>query len=708
MMRRKKKTRKVKNQQGSYLNKGVASFYFLKMETMLSNHRKFLFEEHPKKKGTCPNCKTKGSYRNYEGLSREYGKCDRENNCGYHNKPNGFINSYAPAFPKPEHKVIYPSEKLCTDTLNNQSSNFHTFCKNNMKISDEHLLKWNVGTRESETAFVYRTKDQRSVNIVHIEYGSNGKRNKLKHPYSLKPDSQKEKYSLCLYGEHLLSNDKIICLVESEKTACIASFFYPQFDWLATGGNNKLTGEKIHVLFNRKIYYLNDADKAGKENSTLKRLREYQQDFQIINLFPERNDGYDLADAIIDGLCPEIKPPMQETNVKKIKEAKISLFAQVEKYLNELYDIRYNEISNEIEYKSKEEDEYKSLNENTIYRVLQHNNIKFSQSNLMALLRSDFVTVFNPFNDYFNNLPVWNPHTDIDYIDKLSEYIKAKQPERFKKHFKKMLVRSIACALTDGNFNKQAFILVHDKQNSGKSTFCRWLCPPKLKSYYAENISIDKDSLISLSENIFINLDELATLSKVELNTLKSMFSKDYIKIRRPFEKKPAVTPRRANFIGSTNKTEFLTDETGSVRWLCFEIEGINWDYQKDIDIDMVWSQAYILFKSGFKYQLNEDEIHENETVNKDFQITTPEMELIQQNYLPGTKEKNEIFYTASEMQHNLMKKYENNVKLNINNIGKALKMLGFEKSQKFNGAFQVKGYYINIIRELKNDYLVT
>ena len=670
------------------------------METLTANHRKYIFQKHPKKKGTCPNCKTKGTFRYYEGFPPEYGKCDRENNCGHHNKPNGSINGYALALAKPEPKIIYPSEQLCVDILNDQKSNFHKFCKEHLKITDEHLRKWNVGTKGNETAFVYQNKASRYVNIVHIEYGSNGKRNKEKHPYSLKAVSGNEKYSLNLFGEHLLSSNKIICLVESEKTACIASSFYPHFDWLATGGNNKLTGEKIHALFNRKIYYLNDADKAGKENSTLKRLREYQQDFQIINLYPDRSDGYDLADAIIDELRPEIKPPAPETDVKKIKEARVSVFRQVEIYLNELYDTRYNEISNEIEYRLKKEVQYKPLNENNIYRALQHNHIKFSQSNLMALLRSDFVKVYNPFEDYFDSLPLWDPETGIDYIDKLSEYINAKQPERFKMHFKKMLIRSIACALTDGNFNKQAFILVHDKQNSGKSTFCRWLCPAQLKSYYAENISIDKDSLISLSENFFINLDELATLSKVELNTLKSMFSKDYIKIRRPFEKKPAVTPRRANFIGSTNKTEFLTDETGSVRWLCFEIEGINWDYQKDIDIDMVWSQAYTLFKSGFKYQLSENEIIENEMVNKGFQITTPEMELIQQNYLPGAKEKHELFYTASEMQHNLMKKYENNVKLNTNNIGKALKMLGFEKSQKFNGAYPVKGYYINILRE--------
>ncbi len=231
--------------------------------------------------------------------------------------------------------------------------------------------------------------------------------------------------------------------------------------------------------------------------------------------------------------------------MKKIKETKISNFEQVEKHLNELYNIRYNEISNEVEYKAKEETEYKSLNENTIFRVLQHNNIKFSMANLMALLRSDFVNVYNPLVDYFQQLAGMERRRYRLYHPTI-KICKSQEQDRFNVHFKKMLVRSIACALLDGVFNKQAFILVHDKQNSGKSTFCRWLCPSKLKSYYAENISIDKDSLISLSENFFINLDELATLSKVELNTLKSMFSKDYIKIRRPYDKKPTVTSRRA------------------------------------------------------------------------------------------------------------------------------------------------------------------
>ena len=86
------------------------------METM-TTPKLYVFEEHPKKKGHCPNCNTKEVFRYYEGLPKEYGKCDRENNCGYQNKPNGFINDYVPPVPKPEPKIIYPSEQFCAGIL---------------------------------------------------------------------------------------------------------------------------------------------------------------------------------------------------------------------------------------------------------------------------------------------------------------------------------------------------------------------------------------------------------------------------------------------------------------------------------------------------------------------------------------------------------------------------------------------------------------
>lgn len=401
--------------------------------------------------------------------------------------------------------------------------------------------------------------------------------------------------------------------------------------------------------------------------------------------------------------------PIRPTEYKKTivepieilaKSKNISDFEKVENFLSDRYEVRFNEVSNEIEFRNKgEKTAFEVVNENNIYIELQKNFINFSQAKVTALLRSNYVTYYNPFKDYFENLGQWT-NEEPDYILNICEYlpIKVSDKERFKIQFRKMLVRCIACALLDGVFNKQAFIIVHDQQNSGKSTFCRWLCPPTLSDYITENISTDKDSLICLSDNFIINMDELATLNKAEINTLKAMMSKDVVKVRRPYDKKPILTPRRASFVGSTNKSEFLSDETGSVRWICFELIGrINFNYKVDIDINNVWKQAYTLFKQGLKYELNPAEIEENEIVNRSYQITTEEQELIQKNYSPGTKEKHIAFYQASDFKRFLSEKYPN-IRLNIITIGKALKILGFKQEQQMKDdlKYQIKGYFIN------------
>jgi predicted P-loop ATPase len=684
---------------------------------------KYLLEKSPAIKGACPECGKLKSFRHYEGYGREYGICDHKNNCGYINTPKGEVQEQMIKPEQPSVKIVEPTIQFCQTTIKNLTSNFHRFCIDNLNITKSHLLKWNCGTFEDKTAFVYQNLNKQFVNFQHIEYFENCKRNKSKDPYSLKA-RKGEKYNLCLFGEHLLTN-QVVCLVESEKTAIIASFIYPEFDWLATGGANKLTDEKMHVLYGRQIYYLNDADKAGKENSTIKKLKKYEQNFTIIDLFPDQTNGYDLADAIIDGLRPEIKPTIKEQEIIPLvteletiptvtenqttkppepKSKNISDFEKVENFLTDRYEIRFNEVSNEIEFRNKGEVKpFGILNENNIYVELQKNFINFSQAKVTALLRSNYVTYYNPFNDYFESLPEWQ-ETETDYIAKVCDYLPIKETDkqRFQTQFKKMLVRCIACALLDNVFNKQAFILVHDQQNSGKSTFCRWLCPPLLSAYITENISTDKDSLITLSDNLLVNMDELATLNKAELNTLKAMMSKDVVKVRRPYDKKPILTPRRASFVGSTNKSEFLSDETGSVRWLCFELNGrLNFDYKKDIDINDLWKQAYTLFKQGFKYELTPDEIQENEKANRAYQLTTEEQELIQKNYLPGTKDKHEVFYTSTDIKNALLEKY-NSSRLNNINIGKALKILGFKQEQKYKEGdyYQTKGYYMNFLRE--------
>jgi predicted P-loop ATPase len=59
--------------------------------------------------------------------------------------------------------------------------------------------------------------------------------------------------------------------------------------------------------------------------------------------------------------------------------------------------------------------------------------------------------------------------------------------------------------------------LFNTKQNSGKTSFLRFLIPTQLEKYYTEDIGIDKDGLISLCKSMIINIDELSVMSKLML-----------------------------------------------------------------------------------------------------------------------------------------------------------------------------------------------
>ncbi len=173
--------------------------------------------------------------------------------------------------------------------------------------------------------------------------------------------------------------------------------------------------------------------------------------------------------------------------------------------------------------------------------------------------------------------------------------------------------------------------------------------------------------------------------------------SQETVKVRHPYDRKAKSQARICSFFGSTNQAEFLTDETGSVRWLCFEIEAIDWNYTK-IPIDLVWAQAYYLYKNGYDYQLTSIEIKENEKANKAFLINTKEMELVMKYLKPGSKEKHDVFFSAMEIIQYLQVKYFENIPLGLNEMkmGKALSGLNFHRESKFNGTFSIKGYYIN------------
>lgn len=375
----------------------------------------------------------------------------------------------------------------------------------------------------------------------------------------------------------------------------------------------------------------------------------------------------------------------------------VTVFDKVTNYLNQKYQVRYNEIALEFEIRTENED-WEELNINSLFIELIQSGINITLNKLEILLKSHLIGKYNPIYNYFENLPKWNCE---NHIQKLANYITTTDNQSFQKHFEKWLTRAVLCSLKKGYINKQCFVLFNTKQNSGKTSFLRFLIPNQLEKYYTEDIGIDKDGLISLCKSMIINIDELSVMSKIDVNTLKSFISKNTINARLPYDRKSSLMHRTASFCGSTNRSDFLTDETGSVRWQIFEVLEIDFNYSKEININQVWAQAYFnaFERKNYNPELTAEDIQENEKRNEKYKQVSLEQEIILTHF---EKSENKIdFLTATDIM--LAMNNALGVRLNIIKIGKALTTLNYERIK--HSKRQVYGYLIKRkIEESKND----
>jgi predicted P-loop ATPase len=126
---------------------------------------------------------------------------------------------------------------------------------------------------------------------------------------------------------------------------------------------------------------------------------------------------------------------------------------------------------------------------------------------------------------------------------------------------------------------------------------------------------------------------------------------------------------------------EFLTDETGSVRWLCFEIKNIDWTYKDKVEINKCWAQAYGMYSEGLEVEMNKDEIEANEKRNSKFQQLSSEAEMIP-HYLKASDEKTlgALFLSATEILIYLTS--FTTIRLNRVMIGRAMPICGFTRAK--------------------------
>ena len=112
----------------------------------------------------------------------------------------------------------------------------------------------------------------------------------------------------CFFGEHLLpmNRDKPVAIVESEKTAIVASYYLPEYVWLATGGKNGcFNADALRVLRGCQVILYPDIGATDQWRQKLRLLRSLDIEASIFNFLEEvatddeRTAGLDIADYLL-------------------------------------------------------------------------------------------------------------------------------------------------------------------------------------------------------------------------------------------------------------------------------------------------------------------------------------------------------------------------------------------------------------------------
>lgn len=355
---------------------------------------------------------------------------------------------------------------------------------------------------------------------------------------------------------------------------------------------------------------------------------------------------------------------------------------EIEQFLDSQVSLRYNVIRRQCEIAWKDQGEFVPItdrDENTLWCRMKKNGTEVRLQDIRNVLQSEFVPAFHPFESYFGSLPEWD---GVDYIGQLARTVKVKgDQEQFVEYFRKWFVGIVPTIMDEQVVNHEIMVFI-GKQGNFKSTFFSLLLPPDLRSYFHVKMNsnhLSKDDMLTLCEKALVCLEEIDELRPSELNQLKALVTAKNISERAAYARNKEHRPHIASFCGTGNNPNFLSDPTDNRRWLVVEVEDIENPLEHPFHYTGMYSQALALWKSGYRYWFNQAEIQALNERNREFQVPSPEEELLLTYYRPTFEGcQGSIFLKVSE----ILERINAGVKqpLSATRLGILLCKLGFKK----------------------------
>jgi len=282
----------------------------------------------------------------------------------------------------------------------------------------------------------------------------------------------------------------------------------------------------------------------------------------------------------------------------------------------------YNEFTNKKELNGKPfaDDDY-----SIIYRNIEKDLGVLNRTCVDDAIKVVYSThCYDPVKDYVKSLE-WDGVKRIETL--FIDLLEADDTELNRYMTKKWMIAGIKRVLHPGCKFDNILILT-GAQGTGKSTICERLARGYYNYFSFDEISSEnKDAKIRLNSSWIAIFDELDSLSKKDQTTVKTFLSMTEDTVRKPYGREDVTMQRRCVFIGSTNESKMLNDDTGNRRFWVIDCKKTSRDSRvfntmTPDYVDQLWAEAYHCFKENpnqyldIPYELQETFNKEQEQFN--------------------------------------------------------------------------------------------
>lgn len=166
------------------------------------------------------------------------------------------------------------------------------------------------------------------------------------------------------------------------------------------------------------------------------------------------------------------------------------------------------------------------------------------------------------------------------------------------------MISAVARALQPGCKADCALIL-EGGQGVGKSSAARVLAS---EDWFSDSLrDLDsKDASAALRGRWIIELPELSAMRRSEVEAVKAFLSRTEERYRPPYGRTEVIEPRRCVFIGTTNRTDYLNDDTGNRRFWPVTIKRFDLA-ALGRDRDQLWAEAVAAYRAGEQWWLDRE-----------------------------------------------------------------------------------------------------